>query len=35
MSHCESVQSTLTNAYLATTGLVNLSDVWSKLAPKR
>ena len=35
MSHCESVQSTLTNAYLATTGLVSLSEVWSKLAPKR
>ena len=35
MSRCESVHSTLTNAYLSTTGLVNLSDVWSKLAPKR
>lgn len=35
MSRCESVQSTLTNDYLATTGLVNLSEVWSKLAPKR
>lgn len=35
MSRCESVQSTLTNAHLATTGLVNLSEVWSKLAPKR
>ena len=35
MSRCGSVQSTLTNAYLATTGLVNLSEVWSKLAPKR
>jgi hypothetical protein len=35
MSHFESVQSVLTNAYLATTGLVSLSEVWSKLAPKR
>jgi RNA-directed DNA polymerase len=35
MSRCESVHSTLTNAYLSTTGLVNLSEVWSKLAPKR
>ncbi len=35
MSRCESVQSTLTNSHLQSTGLVSLSEVWSKLAPKR
>jgi RNA-directed DNA polymerase len=35
MSRCESVHSTLTNSYLKSTGLVSLSEVWSKLAPKR
>ena len=35
MSRCESVQSTLNNSRLQTTGLVSLSDIWSKLAPKR
>jgi RNA-directed DNA polymerase len=34
MSHCRSVQSTLSNEYLAKSGLVNLSEIWSKLAPK-
>ena len=35
MSGCESVQSTLTNSHLQSTGLVSLLEVWSKLAPKR
>ena len=35
MSQCQSVQSTLTNLHLSTTGLVSLLEVWSKLAPKR
>ncbi len=34
MSGCRSVQSTISNDYLAKRGLVNLSEVWSKLAPK-
>ena len=34
MSACRSVQSTLSSDYLAQSGLVNLSEVWSKLAPK-
>ena len=35
MSRCESVQSTLSNSHLQQTGLVNLFEIWSKLAPKR
>ena len=35
MARCESVHSTVNNAYLSQTGLVSLSEVWSKLAPKR
>jgi RNA-directed DNA polymerase len=34
MSGCRSVQSTLSNDYLAQRGLDNLSEVWSTLAPK-
>jgi RNA-directed DNA polymerase len=34
MSHCRSVQSTLSNEYLAKSGLVTLSAIWDKLAPK-
>jgi RNA-directed DNA polymerase len=34
MSACRSVQSTLSSDYLARSGLVSLSEVWSKLAPK-
>lgn len=35
ISRCESAQSTLSNAYLQLTGLVSLSELWRKLAPKR
>ena len=35
MSRCESVQSTLTNDHLSTTGLVSLSDIWSSKEMKR
>ena len=35
MARCHSVQSTLSNAHLSSTGLVSVSEVWSKLAPKR
>ena len=35
MSGCQSLQSTLTNAYLATTGLVSLLEVWNRLALQR
>lgn len=34
MSGCRSMQSTITNDYLAERGLASLSEVWSKLAPK-
>lgn len=34
MAHCSSVQSTISNEYLAERGLISLLTIWSKLAPK-